>query len=501
MQQDGNLGQWRHIGTYPIKIDLHVAAVVNNHLYVFGGFDGAANGTHKNVRNVYYAPILPDKTLGGWSAAPALPLAVRRHAIAVHNDTVYISGGYLDNKAGSSSIFWAKINKDGQMSAWQSGMPLPKAIYYHASVVHDDRLLILGGQIEPGVYIADVQSTGLNPEGGLSTWRFEAALPKPLYRFAAVNINRYGSDYVIVLGGLSNQIVQSSVYHSTLPNTPTPTPSPTPTFTPSPTPKLNLSLSHKPEAWIAPGEKVTYVINYATEDEEFRRVKIRGEIPEGVELIPESISSSPSHPFDYTGISAGETVTWDLGDLPPHFSGHLSYEVKRPTILSTQLDSVLEIRARGPSAVPINSPIQYTLTITNNSIISFSELFVRSRVPSGARYISGGEGLSMDHDVYWTIAHIHPKQTHDLTFTVTANRSVILSDYSMHVLSGRPTLKGRSIVITYVGNTRLLTRGDGFSVINPGTVATWLGDQKMEIRRSNVVSNPSFEVMLPLMLR
>lgn len=109
---------------------------------------------------------------------------------------------------------------------------------------------------------------------------------------------------------------------------------------------------------------MTYKIHFETEDEEFQDVKITGKIPKGVELIPESISSSPAYPFVFTGVASGETVTWDLGTLPSNFNGHFTYkEVVRPTIPTTQLDSVLEIRARGPSSVPC----QYTNTIHLNN--------------------------------------------------------------------------------------------------------------------------------------
>jgi len=78
-------------GSPPTPRDRHCAVVHNNSFYIFGGFDGAArvNDFHRY-----------DITYGTWSRilpninAPTLPTPRHSHSAVVHNDTMYVFGGY-----------------------------------------------------------------------------------------------------------------------------------------------------------------------------------------------------------------------------------------------------------------------------------------------------------------------------------------------------------------------------------------------------------------------
>lgn len=135
------------------------------------------------------------------------------------------------------------------------------ACYYHQAIIHDNRLVILGGTSNNTSGINQVWSSTINAGGWLDGWQAEPALPKALYRMASVTVRINGSDTIYVLGGLQGTAYQASVYRSAIAPTPTFTPTFTPTATATPvaTPGLStLSLRNDPYTQMQAGGDLLY---------------------------------------------------------------------------------------------------------------------------------------------------------------------------------------------------------------------------------------------------
>ena len=219
---DGSLSTWQRGLDFPVGIVLHAAVVANNRIYVSGG-DTTAGRTNR----VYVSAIGADGVLGRWQETTHLPPAnLYRHTMTAVADTLYVTGGY-DGSVVRSEAYAAHINSDGTVGTWQSST-MPVAREYRQSVVHDGRLVLLGGRdstASSGLKRVDSASLSL---GG---WTTEPPLPEPLYRFGAVTVRKYGSDYIYVLGGLSGTQYRTNVYRSNFP--PALTPTATRTLTPT----------------------------------------------------------------------------------------------------------------------------------------------------------------------------------------------------------------------------------------------------------------------------
>lgn len=194
IQDDGLLGHWVAVTPLPQALLGHAAVVANDHLFVLGGYN--TNGIQ---RTVFSAPIKDDGTLGSWATQPLLPEPLIYHAAVSTHGYIYVLGGDTsdDPLVVSATIYRARVNADGTLSAWET-MPrsLPKPSQWHAGVVACDQLYILGGADATRERNAVVRAE-LRPDGSLGEWSDAPPLPKTLLTHAAVAA--HGG--ILVVGG------------------------------------------------------------------------------------------------------------------------------------------------------------------------------------------------------------------------------------------------------------------------------------------------------------
>ncbi len=317
---NGMLGGWATLTALPEEIAQHATVLVNNRIYMIGGQNNAS--THNKVS---VTTIRPDGTLSGWVSVTALPQPVERLSAVVINDTIYATGGSNGSQTGGafSSVYYSKINSNGTLAGWQT-TNLPSPLYYHQALVHDGRLVILGGTTEEINGSRQVWSSTVNSGGWLNGWQAEPDLPKSLYRMAAVSLQLNGSDTIFVVGGLEGTTYQTGAYRSAV--APTYTPTPLPTATPTPGLQAFL-LRNQPAGTIQPGDEVRYTIYYRNGPHALTNFAIENTIPQEVVLVPGSISNGGTS----TGQQPGNRVQWALGNLAANATGSVSYAVAAPT--------------------------------------------------------------------------------------------------------------------------------------------------------------------------
>ncbi|MFN8486995.1 MAG: hypothetical protein U0350_05335 [Caldilineaceae bacterium] len=483
------VGTWEKISDYPIALDLHDAAIVNNRLYVIGGWNGKAP-----LSKVYYAEIQANG-LGAWTPALDLPAPLYRLAVTATNGVLYVTGGY--NDTAQATVYYARVNNDGSLASWQQTTKLPEARYYHKVVVQDGKLVVLGGKNDTTEF-SSVYAAPLNLDGSVGAWSAQPDLPESLYRFAAVTVNKNSSDYIYVFGGLHNLSYRQNVYHSAVPTAPTPTSTPTPGPTPTPTPGITLRLDNNPQHWVAPGEEIAYTIAYQNRGvNNAQNVVIASTIPAETELVDGSIVAGPSANFSITGANAGDTISWELGNLASTASGTVGYRVRRIAGTNSSVARAVSIQASGPATVNQGAQIDYQITVTNNVPLTLTNVTVFNALPEGATYIGGADGPPANNLVKWTMPSLKPDSTVTLKLSVSAPRSIINNNYWVTTEEGA-SAQGSALVITLVGNTPLPASGDGVSIINAKALLNWSANNQSHQATSNAVFNPSFPVFLPL---
>ncbi len=492
---NGGLGAFVKISDYPTGIDLHDAVIVQNRLYIFGGWTG-----RDPLSAVRYAEILPGG-LGPWQTTSALPRPLYRLSAETFNNRVYVTGGF-DNATARAEVYVATVSPNGSLSAWAAVTPLPTGVFFHETVIHDGQLLVLGGRNISNEY-SDVYAADINADGSLGAWLPQPSLPESLHRFSAVTVTRNDSDYVYILGGLHGADYRNTVYHSTYPLPPTPTS--TPTLTPTPTPRpetlVDVTLHNEPQRWIGPGEEVEYTVTYVNgSTSNLANVEIVNLVPPHVELIPESIQVSTSGSYTYTETTPGSAIRWSIGDLAAQGAGQVSFRVRRPTPAPPSIPRVLAIGVTGPTTSTAGAPITYSVVLTNNTAFSITNLSIVAGMPLGATYLSGGDTEPENDRLAWLVPELEGDETIEKQFVVTAEHSLVLYDYYAASDEG-PTAKGRRVLMTRVGDTDPPPPGDGVLIANAGATLTWqLGGQSYN-SASNPVYNPTYDIHLPLVGR
>lgn len=485
------LGAWEKINDYPIALDLHDATIVNNRLYVVGGWNGKAA-----LSKVYYAELQANG-LGAWTPALDLPAPLYRLAVTSANNVIYVTGGYNNNDTAQATVYYTKVNGDGSLASWQQTTKLPEARYYHKVVVQDGKLVVLGGKNDTAEF-SSVYAAPINLDGSVGAWSAQPDLPESLYRFAAVTVNKNSSDYIYVFGGFHNLSYRQNVYHSTVPIPPTPTSTPTPGPTPTPTPGITLRLDNNPQRWVAPGEEIAYTIAYQNRGvSNAQNVVIASIIPAETELVAGSIVANPNASFSTTGANAGDTITWNLGNLASTAGGTVGYRVRRIAAPNSPVARAVSIRATGPTTVNPGDQIDYQITVTNNVPLTLTNVTVFNALPPGATYIGGADGPPANNLAKWTIPVLKPDSTVQLKLSVSATRSLINNNYWVTTEEGA-SAQGSALVITLVGNTPLPASGDGVSIVNAQALLNWSQNNQSHQATSNPVFNPSFPNFLPL---
>lgn len=208
LNSDCTMGAWTSTGTHnlPTVRMVHTAEVINDRVYVIGGAD-----TGNRLDSVLSAPINSDGTLGEWEdTGSSLPIARERHASAVYNGCIYVTGGLTANGIEDTTIY-ACVDENGDLGEWQSTNAFTGVRRDHTSAVYNGTLYVLGGfngssTLNTTLY-AKVNS---NTSGAISSWA-------NLNSFTTGRTQRGGvvyEGYMYVIGGWNGSALTDVRYAS-----------------------------------------------------------------------------------------------------------------------------------------------------------------------------------------------------------------------------------------------------------------------------------------------
>lgn len=181
------LSPWSTAAPSPISRFEAGNAVVNNKLYIFGGY----------VKPLYHATKRSDvynPATNMWTQLPSLPSPITHAGVAVDGNTIYLAGGYVGDAPGISGT--AKVFKyNVTTNTWSLGRSLPEARGAGGLVVLGRELHFFGGH-----NVDRTQDKGshwvFNLDNG-TEWKSKAPLPNPRNHFGYTVDN----DQIYVIGG------------------------------------------------------------------------------------------------------------------------------------------------------------------------------------------------------------------------------------------------------------------------------------------------------------
>lgn len=155
--------------------------MIDDQLYVFGGFDSAA-ATAMTAVDVF------DPSGDNWSSRMALPSPVTHIGLELDGREVWVVGGFIGDHPGvATAATWIY---DVDLDSWSSGPALPKAVAGGALVRYDRNLHYFGGveadrdTDSADHYVLDLDNTGAG-------WSTLAPLPSPRNHLSGVRLGNY----------------------------------------------------------------------------------------------------------------------------------------------------------------------------------------------------------------------------------------------------------------------------------------------------------------------
>jgi len=210
VHNDGTIGTWKNATPLPEGVCYHAGVAANGFLYVLGGNHFNPDYGIMLTNIVYYAKINSDGSLGAWNITTPLPQILNFLSASVWNNTIYVAGGGNGSVA-VSNIYSAQIQTNGSLSNWTTQASLPLAIYDQTEVANGC-LYELGGVLNSGNAISNIYYTKINDDGTLAGWNQTVALPQPESYFGAVAAN----GLVFSIGGYNGTTTTSSFYIAAL---------------------------------------------------------------------------------------------------------------------------------------------------------------------------------------------------------------------------------------------------------------------------------------------
>jgi len=204
--QTSGISAWTALNPLPVAMRDMAVVVGTNTLYVLGGRDGS------NVYNtIYYAAINMDGTIGAWqTSAVTLPVPLWGHTALYLKGYIYVTGGTSSTVENSAlnSVYYACVKANNSISAFSTGANLPAPRNRHSMVTYNSKLYVLGGYDNAGtksnsVYIADA-----GVDGSPGAWASGTNLPVAVSNHASVVTN----GLITVMAGAVGASLSNTVY-------------------------------------------------------------------------------------------------------------------------------------------------------------------------------------------------------------------------------------------------------------------------------------------------
>lgn len=197
--------EWSNGPSVPTPIDHHTTFVHEHedgaYVYVAGGFYVIDEETQSLSDQLMRAPIHDDGTLGEWSNVLTLPAALGFHGQAETHDRVYLMAGttIVDGEPGLVDDVRIVEMTESTGVRVRRGRSLGVARVHATGHVLGNRLYLVGGSSEGGIYQQTTLVSDLDENGTNGAWREAAVLPAPRTHHSGL----VHDGHIYLIGGLT----------------------------------------------------------------------------------------------------------------------------------------------------------------------------------------------------------------------------------------------------------------------------------------------------------
>jgi hypothetical protein len=167
----GTVGAWTAQTSLPAAVVSGGMATSGTEVYVAGGNTADTDAT--SVAAVWYASAVNGQ-IQSWTAGPALPQAVSGPYVAVVNGWLIVAGGQNASGTALTAVWYSPIQPDGSLGGWQPGPALPTPAYALSPgwnlAVTGDAMVIVSGPTTSGAS-AYTQALTVTADGPAPAWQ------------------------------------------------------------------------------------------------------------------------------------------------------------------------------------------------------------------------------------------------------------------------------------------------------------------------------------------
>ncbi len=166
LNTDGTVGAWVAGPNFTTGRSVFSATAMNGYMYILGGRNGAST----YLKDIQYAKINADGSLGAWASAGSNVFnAGQGSCVVAYNGYIYSLGGW-DGSTDHNSVRYAQQNAGGTIGSWQTANSFTDGRSNLNCVTNGGYIYISGGENLVGTN--DVQYAQINGNGSLGTWAY-----------------------------------------------------------------------------------------------------------------------------------------------------------------------------------------------------------------------------------------------------------------------------------------------------------------------------------------
>lgn len=192
MVYDPAADTWSHVTDLPLDVTHCNAVPVDGVIWFAGGYRGAHPGPP--VADV----MRYDPAANRWSAGPPLPRPIAAGTLALVGRTLHYVGGFVDRDT-TVGTHWVLALDGG--TRWEPRADLPRARGHLASAVVGGKLYAIGGQLRHDTDPVDLDAVDVY-DPARDAWTAVASLPAPRSHFEAATFVQDGK--IVIVGGRDN---------------------------------------------------------------------------------------------------------------------------------------------------------------------------------------------------------------------------------------------------------------------------------------------------------
>ncbi|HSW98757.1 MAG TPA: hypothetical protein VLF71_02885 [Candidatus Saccharimonadales bacterium] len=197
---------------------LNGATIYDDYAYVAGG--AGANST-TDLTSIEFARLSSSGScstscIGSWSTTTALSAGLSRFTLLAYNGYLYAIGGSTTNTSCgsvSSTVYYNRIQVNGQLSATWNTSPLPSGVCGAGAMAYNGKMYVAGGRTGSATNtgVTTMWYATINPDGSLTTFTADDSV-LPAARFDA-DLRVYNG-YIYMIGGNLNGTLTATVIYA-----------------------------------------------------------------------------------------------------------------------------------------------------------------------------------------------------------------------------------------------------------------------------------------------